>query len=246
VSENQRPIGHCEQSEATRLGLRIYASVWMASLPPAMTISSAPLFTDDHRLSPSGSRARFSSRFSTFQGFAARRFFLVTPRAAPRPRSRTRSCRFEASEPIPFSGAGSIFSRRCGAICGRLATRLSRLSRRDLGDRTLFGSRDRRSARRQPSPRRRRRNRPRSRFLPHFVTFQGLARRKISRPVATRPPRRSAKPESDVSDRLVPDARSHRPMRAPLRAARRRDLNAVVGHPPAPTGQKVKRVDFKS
>ena len=38
-------------------------------------------------------------------------------RSAARP--RTRCCRFEASEPIPFPGADSIFSRRCGAISGR-------------------------------------------------------------------------------------------------------------------------------
>ena len=47
--------------------------------------------------------------------------------AARQPESRTVSarpctisCRFEASEPIPFPGADSIFSSRCGAISGRL------------------------------------------------------------------------------------------------------------------------------
>ena len=38
-------------------------------------------------------------------------------RSAARP--RTRSCGFEASETIPFPGADSIFSSRCGAISGR-------------------------------------------------------------------------------------------------------------------------------
>jgi hypothetical protein len=32
----------------------------------------------------------------------------------------TRSCRFEGSEPLPFPGADSIFSSRCGAISRRL------------------------------------------------------------------------------------------------------------------------------
>src|SRR5271154_2753642 len=39
-------------------------------------------------------------------------------RSAVRP--RTRSSGFEVSEPIPFPGADSIFSSRCGAISGRL------------------------------------------------------------------------------------------------------------------------------
>ena len=39
-------------------------------------------------------------------------------RSAARP--CTTSCGFEASEPIPFPGADSIFSSRCGAISGRL------------------------------------------------------------------------------------------------------------------------------
>jgi hypothetical protein len=35
-------------------------------------------------------------------------------------RPRTTSCGFEATETIPFPGADSIFSSRCGAISGRL------------------------------------------------------------------------------------------------------------------------------
>jgi hypothetical protein len=49
-------------------------------------------------------------------------------------RPGTRSCRFEASEPIPFPGADSIFSSRCGAISGRLRLVVS-LPRFDPGDR---------------------------------------------------------------------------------------------------------------
>src|SRR5271170_4942872 len=57
--------------------------------------------------------------------FLELRNFVVL--AAPEPEWRTvsrapgtRSCRFEASEPIPFPGADSIFSSRCGAISRRL------------------------------------------------------------------------------------------------------------------------------
>jgi hypothetical protein len=86
------------------------------------------------------------SGFVIFQGFARWKIFLRLAAAAPFPRisdrSRgrrralpsvgsgreypgsaarpcTRYCGFEASEPIPFSGADSIFSSRCGAISGR-------------------------------------------------------------------------------------------------------------------------------
>ena len=52
----------------------------------------------------------------------------------PRARSTT-SCRFEASEPIPFQGANSIFSTCCGAISGRLRFCRQARSRRDSGDR---------------------------------------------------------------------------------------------------------------
>ena len=45
-----------------------------------------------------------------------------------------RSCGSDASEALPFPGADSIFSSRCGAISGRLRFAVS-LSRRDPGDR---------------------------------------------------------------------------------------------------------------
>ena len=48
--------------------------------------------------------------------------FLVVSRSRARLAARpcTISCGFEVSEPIPFPGADSIFSSRCGAISGRL------------------------------------------------------------------------------------------------------------------------------
>jgi hypothetical protein len=104
------------------------------------------------------------------------------------------------------------------------------------------GSRDRRSARRQPPPRRRRRNRSRSRFLPHFVTFQGFARQKISPPVATRLFSSARSTFGHGGKRRLRPSRSRGSLasshaRAVARACRR-DLNAVVGHAPAPVGLK--------
>ena len=57
-------------------------------------------------------------------------------RARAAARLCTRSCGFEASEPIPFPGADSIFSSRCGAISGQTPFCAQALSRRDPGDRT--------------------------------------------------------------------------------------------------------------
>jgi hypothetical protein len=156
-----------------------------------------------------------------------------TPRAAPgQPRARVPDL-VGSRLPSPYHFGARIQSFQgvaapfAGDSVGPLAPR-SRPPRR-------LGSRDRRSARRQPPPRRRRRNRPRPRFLPHFVTFQGFATRKISPPLqrGSHLPRdrRSAMAENNARDRLVPDALSPSPMRAPLRVARRRDLDAVVGHP---------------
>jgi hypothetical protein len=61
----------------------------------------------------------------------------------------TRYCGFEASEPIPFPGADSIFSSRCGAISGR--------------------PRDRSGECRGEAPA--------ARFFARFLRFQRLARR---------------------------------------------------------------------
>ena len=56
-----------------------------------------------------------------FCNFATSSLRLVSrSRARSATRPRTKSCGFEASEPIPFPGADSIFSRHCGAISGRL------------------------------------------------------------------------------------------------------------------------------
>jgi hypothetical protein len=49
--------------------------------------------------------------------------FVILKARLPEPRTvsrRTRCCGSEASEAIPFPGADSIFSSRCGAISGRL------------------------------------------------------------------------------------------------------------------------------
>jgi hypothetical protein len=86
--------------------------------------------------------ADFSSASSDFKSLGAIFCNFVTlglvgrSRAPSAARPRTRSCRFEASEPIPFPGADSIFSSRCGAISGRLLFAVS-LSRRDPGDQGL-------------------------------------------------------------------------------------------------------------
>ena len=90
-------------------------------------------------------KCRFQLCIERFQ--IVRRLFLrlrnfVIP-AAPQPKLRTVtarrctiSCGFGASEPIPFLGADSIFSSRCGAISRRLLSAVS-LSRRDPGDRNV-------------------------------------------------------------------------------------------------------------
>ena len=92
---------------------------------------------DGHR---PGCRRRDSIRVSrNFKGLRGGKVSLHNSRAAPptcetnldwTPLMRgrgwsaahpcTTSCRFEASEPIPFPGADSIFSSRCGAISRRL------------------------------------------------------------------------------------------------------------------------------
>jgi hypothetical protein len=64
-----------------------------------------------------------SSEFKTLGAFFCN-FVILGSSARSRARSavrpRTRSSGFEVSEPIPFPGADSIFSSRCGAISGRL------------------------------------------------------------------------------------------------------------------------------
>ena len=64
-----------------------------------------------------------SSEFKTLGAFFCN-FVILGSSARSRARSavrrRTRSSGFEVYEPIPFPGADSIFSSRCGAISGRL------------------------------------------------------------------------------------------------------------------------------
>jgi hypothetical protein len=84
----------------------------------------------------------------------------------------TTSCRFEASEAIPFPGADSIFSSRCGAISGRLRQPLAPRSPRPKCLGSLRGPDSagsagvpaRRGAPAAPTPR----------FLPRFEEFKGL------------------------------------------------------------------------
>jgi hypothetical protein len=110
----------------------------------------------------------------TFQCFARRKIFLLVRRGdessptallcgtlrergcqSDRSAARlwTTSCGFEASEPIPFPGADSIFSSPCGAISGQTRDRSG-----ECGGRAF----------------------PAARFLPRFLNFQSFARRKIS------------------------------------------------------------------
>jgi hypothetical protein len=85
--------------------------------------------------------------------------------------------------------------------------------------------------------------RAKPRFLPHFVSFQGFARRKISLSVVAPIPyssRRGAATagNDDLCHRPAPRrsfASPHAGERAPSPGARRRDLNAVVvSHAPSP------------
>jgi hypothetical protein len=81
-------------------------------------------------------RRRFqfaSDDFNTLRAFFCN-FVILAVRQPDRAGPCTRSSRFEASEPIPFPGADSVFSSGCGAISGRLRLALS-LSRRDPADR---------------------------------------------------------------------------------------------------------------
>ncbi len=166
--------------------------------------------------------SRLFFHFVIFQGFARRKIFLaaacaaaVEQRSRPSPpttfangwigprerwvsRARyTRYCGFEASETLPFPGADLIFSSRCGAISGRLrfAVRPSRAAI-PASEARAFG--------RPVEP-----ARAKSRFLPHFVSFQGFARRKISLSVAA-PISCSARPA-----RLRRERRCLPPSRAP-------------------------------
>ena len=247
---------------------------------------------DGHR--PGWPAPRFHSRFEEFQGLARRKISLHSSRAAPpfcetnldwTPLMRSRgwsaahpcttSCRFEASEPIPFPGADLIFSSRCGAISGRLrlpsasraakpATETPRFKRSTIGSAVFSGSRaGSRTPRSRAAPPARcafllgegrfanpvERARAKSRFFPRFVSFQGFAGRKISASSRRRSllprDRRSATAGSDVS----PDALSARPMRANARLARGsspRSERCRRGSCAGSATREVKRVDPKT
>jgi hypothetical protein len=88
--------------------------------------------------------ADFSFASSDFKALGAffcnfpNRDLVILEARLPEPRTvgrRTRCCGSEASEAIPFPGADSIFSSRCGAISRRLPFCRRALSRRDPGDR---------------------------------------------------------------------------------------------------------------
>src|SRR5271170_8012365 len=107
------------------------------------------------------------------------------------------------------------------------------LSRRDLGDATPrfemstidSSAASSETATQEPT---------RIEFPSAFRDFSRLCKAENFPSGRNAPPLCRSMAENDVCDRLVPDALSHRPMRAPLRMARRGDLDVVVGHPPAP------------
>ena len=62
-----------------------------------------------------------STHWAPFPATSRNRIFVILEARLPDPRMvsrRTRCCGSEASEAIPFPGADSIFSSRCGAISG--------------------------------------------------------------------------------------------------------------------------------
>src|SRR5277367_1157342 len=80
----------------------------------------------DSRLEPAPSPPRYVGLppglgVTQLCNFATCNSWVVSrSRARSAARPCTTSCGFETSEPIPFPGADSIFSSRCGAISGRL------------------------------------------------------------------------------------------------------------------------------
>jgi hypothetical protein len=124
--------------------------------------------------SENGEGRRFRDSFpvlSDFKGLRGGNFpflncsFVILTARQPESRTAARpcttSCGFEDSEAIPFPGADSIFSSRCGAISGRFRFCRQALSRRDPGEANASAGRDRTgaparrggAAPRHPSPR---------------------------------------------------------------------------------------------
>jgi hypothetical protein len=142
--ENIRPPSDCEFS-ARNAGGRDKGGKAVMPVPAvlhALAGPSEPRTPMDLAFGWGKRGADFSSASSDFKSLGAFFCNFVTlglvgrSRAPSAARPRTRSCRFEASEAIPFPGGDSIFSSRCGAISGRLLFAVS-LSRRDPGDRGL-------------------------------------------------------------------------------------------------------------
>src|SRR5277367_5589527 len=102
----------------------------------------------DSRLEPAPSPPRYVGLppglgVTQLRNFATCHSWVVSrSRARSAARPCTTSCGFETSEPIPFPGAESIFSSRCGAISGRLRPFAVRHSRAAIRRPKRLGSRD--------------------------------------------------------------------------------------------------------
>jgi hypothetical protein len=141
----------------------------------------------------------------------------------------TRYSGFEASEPIQFPRPDSIFSNGWAPFSGRL--RLAVRPSRPRSRRAKLGSFGRRM---EPA-------RPKSRFLPRFVSFQGFARRKISHrsqrpspvratgnddaPRRLRAQRSLASPHVRAPSRQAPSPRSERRRRGSRAGSGTRESN---------------------
>ena len=163
------------------------------------------------------------------------RFGQLPSRPPSAARPCTRCCRFGASVPIPFPGVEfnlfKVLRRHLRATPSASRAAIWATQRLGLRCRTINSAAASSETATQESTR--------IEFPSAFWDFSRLCKAEnfpSGRNAATPLPRdrRSAMAENDVCDRLVPDALLHRPMRAPLRGARRRDLNVVVGHSPAP------------
>ena len=169
------PCRHCEQSEPIqtwaahlRLSLGCFAVARNDDLPVFTRGTAAPRCPSVNQAEPperARAKPRFFPRFVCFQAFARRKSF-----------------------PLCLADAAPARRRRGSAIATEPTVDRRRRSRRIENPR-IVSSADRASrlhprrwAFRRPADR----ARTKSRFLPHFVSFQGLARRKISAPVETR------------------------------------------------------------
>jgi hypothetical protein len=117
----------CFQDVARR---KISASIFFVmAIPPRPARWAAPLRRARRRCrgqAPISVLHRaISKHWAPFYATSQNRDLVILEARLPGPRTvsrRTRCCGSEASEAIPFPGADSIFSNRCGAISGRLRT----------------------------------------------------------------------------------------------------------------------------